>query len=213
MGGVPIVDRHRAVRQVIEVRLPKNTIRPPVESAPGSQSFACEPSIELRGIGSRPPALGDRRCGSVFPEGIAAAQTARTVASCERNGVVQEEERRPGPWRIERLGPIPIAQHADDPRTTNVMPHERRVGIDETASVAGEETSAGVDVEVPEGIDAVRETARLVLAHASEATPRSRSRLIDFAPDASRDKAMIHAIRPAIPAESTGLYNKPDATP
>jgi hypothetical protein len=70
------------------------------------------------------------------------------MARCQRYDVIEEEQGSPRPRLIERVRPIAELGNARDPQRPLVMADESTGVIDQTATVAGEQPSRRVRLEV-----------------------------------------------------------------
>src|SRR4029079_2660791 len=88
-----------------------------------------------------------------------------------RDGVVEEEQRRPATRSRQRPAPVAKRREADDPQGAAVMAHHALSVVDDAPPVAGEQTARRDGVEVTPRVHSV------ATRHAGQlCTPRRRWR-------------------------------------
>jgi hypothetical protein len=149
------VDDDRSGRQIIQMTRCEDSIISSYESSTASIPFSrYSPAEFWRQKGVVRTCCGADRVAKRDIVG-SPAETAGSVACCESDSIVKEEQWSPGPWLCEWMFPILELCPARDPQVPVVVADQISLVIYQTAAVPGEEATRGDRVEISPRIDPI----------------------------------------------------------
>lgn len=150
-----VVDDDGAVGELRERNGPQLAIAGPIEARTTTQAFSGQTLVHLDGTERFVPPERTRESVAIRRLGLRPARAARAMTGRQRDGVVEEEEWRPGSRCVERVPPVTEAREARDPEVAAVVTHEVARCADEAPPVAGEHAPLVGAVKITPRIDAV----------------------------------------------------------